>query len=180
MKNKHVIKKYAIHILALPAINMDSFDLPMEQNALIVCTDRSNSFIEGDTILYKLILPFEDVEIPKSTGAFNRAHARAVLRFLEDLPESVTDLYICCSKGGSRSPALAAAILKASGRSDAPVWKNPYYVPNKLVYKRMCEETGIFMPWVKVWYKGRINTAQFKKAKRNGGTTVYERWQIIF
>lgn len=179
-KKRIRFKKYVIHILGVLAVDADAFDLPPEQNALIVCTDRITSFIEGDTIIHKLILPFSDVEENKASGAFNGAHARAVIRFLKGLPDSVTDLYICCSKGGSRSPALAAAILKASGRSDAPVWKNPFYVPNRLVYKRMCEETGIIMPWIFVRYKVLMNTLQFKRAKRRRSTGKYDRWQIIF
>ena len=174
-----ILKKYVIHILAVTAINADAFDLPMEQNALIRCTDRTNSYIEGGIIKYKLFLPISDVELPHRYGSFNGAHARAVIRFLKGLPESVTDLYICCSKGGSRSPALAAALLKGSGRSDKPVWKNPFYVPNRLVYKKMCHELGVFMPWICVMFKSLVNTVQFKKYRRRGGAGEYERWQII-
>ena len=77
---------------------------------------------------------------------------RHIIRFLRQLPKSVTDLYVCCSKGGSRSPAVAAAVLRMSGRSDKAVWDNPYYVPNWLVYQSLV---------------------------KNGGVSEYERWQII-
>ncbi len=177
--NRIRLKKYVIHILAVTAITPDSFDLPMEQNALIQCTERSNSYIEGNNIRHKLSLPFSDVEKPTLVGAFNGAHARAIIRFLQGLPENVTDLYICCSKGGSRSPGLAAAILKGSGRSDKTVWHNPYYIPNKLVYKTMCHELGITMPWICIWFKSFVNAIQFRKYKSRGGTGEYERWQII-
>lgn len=175
-----VLKRYVIHILAVPAINADAFDLPMEQNALILCCDRTNRYIEGNNIKNKLVLPFSDVELSNLVGAFNGAHARAVIRFLKELPESVTDLYICCSKGGSRSSGLAAALLKGSGRPDKAVWYNPYYVPNKLVYKKMCNELGFIMPWIRVRFKSFVNAIQFKKYKRRGGVGKYERWQIIF
>ena len=180
MKKRIVFKRYVIHILAVPAITSEAFDLPPNQNALIVCSDITTPFIDGDVITNKLIIPFLDVEIKDIPGGFTGAHARMIIRFLQKLPESVSDLYICCSKGGSRSPALAAAILKASGRSDDAVWKNPFYVPNKLVYKKMCEELGFFMPWTLVRYKAFINAAQYSKSKKRGNTGKYDRWQIIF
>ena len=173
------LKRYVIHILPVPAVSPDVFDLPMEQNALISCTDRTNRYLDGDGIIHKLVIPFPDVEDKTVPGSFNGAHARAIIRFLQSLPESVTDLYVCCSKGGSRSPALAAAILKASGRSDGEVWNNPFYVPNTLVYKRTCRELGIFMPLIAVMLKKRKNDVQFRKAKKRRDPGEYERWKII-
>ena len=179
MKKTH-LKPYIIHILPVPAVSPDAFDLPMEQNALISCTDRSNRFLESGAILHKLILPFPDAEIAKVPGAFNGAHARAIIRFLRSLPDSVTDLYVCCSKGGSRSPALAAALLKGSGRRDDAVWKNPFYVPNTLVYKRMCKELGFFMPGLFVRFKKLGNILQYKKAQKRGDPGEWERWKLLF
>ena len=177
-KRRIKLKRFVIHILSVPAINADVFDLSMDKNAVIICTDRTSEFIEGDYIKHKLILPFQDVEIKNMPGAFNEAYARSVIRFLQKLPDCVSDLYVCCSKGGSRSPALAAAILKGSKRSDDPVWKNPFYNPNKLVYWKMCKELGIFMPWPLVKHKGAINERAFKDADKDN--LEYERWQILF
>ena len=177
-KRAIVLRRFVIHIMGVPGIKADFFDLPMEQNALIVCTNRSNPFIDGKSIIHKLIIPFADVET-KAPGAFHASHAREIIRFLQSLPDTVTDLYICCSKGGSRSPALAAAILKGSGRSDADVWKNPFYCPNKRVYKIMCNALGLPMPWAAVRFKEHINDRAFRSAQKTG-TSEYERWQIIF
>lgn len=181
MKKRIRLKKYVIHIFAIPGIDADIFDLPMEQNALIACTrKRSTPYLEGDEILHKLIMEFPDAENPKIPGAFNEAHARVIVRFLEGLPDSVTDLYVCCSKGGSRSAGLAAAFMKGSGRKDKDVWRNPFYVPNTLVYKRMCSELGIFMPWVFVFMKNYTNVRAYRKAQKRGNAGKYERWQILF
>ena len=179
MKRKVVLKKYAIHILPVPAIRIDAFEYPMEKNALISCTERTNSFLSGNTIPYKLVLPFPDVDFADYPGAFNGAHAREIIKFIRGLPECVTDLYVCCSKGGSRSTALAATILRASGRKDSAVWKNPFYTPNKLVYKRMCNELGFFTPGLIVRLKSLDNEIQFKKAQKRGNAGKYERWQIL-
>ena len=179
MSKRVILKRYAIHILSVSAIDPDTFDLPEVQYALILCTRRTNRYLDLEKILYKIVIPFPDAEDKTVPGAYNSAHARAIVRFLLTLPESVTDLFIVCSKGGSRSTALAAAILKASGRSDDVIWNNPFYVPNTLVYQRTCRELGIFMPFIAVKLKKWKNDRQFKKAKKRKNSGNYERWMII-
>ena len=96
------------------------------------------------------------------------------------LPENITDLYICCSKGGSRSTGCAAALMLMSGRSDDDVWKNPYYTPNFLVFREMCREFGIDMPDEAVEERLRINDEAFRNAQKNKNGGKYERWQILW
>ena len=180
MKKRIRLRRYAIHILAIPGFTAEVVEEPYSKNAVIACTSkRSTAFLESQMIEHKLILDFPDVEDSRCVGAFNGAHARAIVNFLNGLSKGVTELYVCCSKGGSRSAGLAAAILRGSGRKDTDVWKNPFYVPNTLVYKRMCDELGIFMPWVIVWLKKRSNERAYRKAQKNGNSGKYERWQIL-
>lgn len=176
---QHKIKKYIIHILAIPAIGPEVLDLPMSRSAIIACTSRDNRYLNLFPEKQKCIVPFADVEDPNHPMAIRGAHARFIIRFLRNLPDEVTDLYICCSKGGSRSPAVAAAVLRMSGRSDKIVWKNPFYVPNKLVYQVICKEFGLFAP---NWYVKRLvelNWQCYMRAARYGDAGKYERWQII-
>lgn len=173
------IKKYIIHILAIPAIGPEVLDLPMSRCAIIACTNRDNRYLSLFPEKQKCIMPFADVEEPRDSMAIRGAHARAIIRFLRQLPDEVTDLYVCCSKGGSRSPAVAAAVLRMSGRSDKIVWENPFYVPNKLVYQVICKEFGLFAP---DWYVKRrveLNCQCYMRASQYGDTGGYERWQII-
>lgn len=116
------IKRYTIHILAIPAITPEVFDVPIRKCAIIACTNRDNKYLKLFTPKQRCIMPFADLEIPNDYRSINGAHARAIIRFLRQLPKSVTDLYVCCSKGGSKSPAVAAAVLRMSGRSDKVVW----------------------------------------------------------
>jgi len=171
-------KKYTIHILSVTAINCETFDLPQEQNAVIVCTERINRFVYTCKPENILILNFPDVEDYKYPGAFNGAHARKIISFIQNLSEQVTDIYVCCSKGGSRSPAVAAALLRMSGRSDKDVWLNPYYVPNTLVYLRLCQEYGLAVSKFSVRLRQIINEWAFRMAKK-GRPCKYERWQIL-
>ena len=172
------IRKYTIHILAITAFKPGIFDLPPQRNAIILCTNRENRYLKYQVKQNKLTLNFLDVEDPHVIGAFNGGHARAIIRFIRRLPKTVTDIYVCCSKGGSRSPAVAAALLRMSGRSDKPVWLNPYYVPNTLVYYILCREAGVPISQFEVWIKKQQNRKAFLRAKR-GKPSKYERWQII-
>lgn len=172
------LKKYVIHILAIRAIDEGTFDLPPKQNAIIVCTDRDNKYINLCLPENILIINFPDVEDERYPGAFNGAHARKIIKFIRNLSEDVTDIYVCCSKGGSRSPAVAAALLRMSGRSDMDVWRNPYYVPNTLVYFTLCREYGMPIDMFSVRIRTLINERAFKMVQ-DGKPTKYERWQIL-
>ena len=115
MKKRIWLKHYVIHILAMPTIDEEAFDIPLDQVALIACTKvRTTPFLIEDSLPYKLIMEFPDAEDYRIPGSFNEAHARVILRYLEELPDSVTDLYVCCSKGQSRSAGLAATLCKGS------------------------------------------------------------------
>ncbi len=174
-----MLKKYTLHILGLSALKREVFDRPMEQNALIVCEDRKIPFLDDDMVRNRLILDFPDVADNSAPGAFCSMHADRILSFLEHLPDEVTDLYICCAEGMSRSPGIAAALLKISGRSDRDVWRNPYYSPNTLVFRELCREAGIFMPDLFVRFRKAASQRAFRKAQRKGNTGKYERWEIL-
>ena len=173
------IKQYTIHPMGAHAIRKNVFDLPMEQCALIICCDRAGQFFYPPQMHHVLEIVFPDYEDKRLPGAFNKAHARKIIRFITGLPDMVSDIYVCCAKGGSRSPAVAAALLRASGRTDRDVWCNPFYVPNKLVYLRLCQEFGLKESTLSVWIRVWINNKAFKKAQKNRGSTIYERWQIL-
>ena len=111
------MKGYAIHILGVRAMSPGVFDLPPERNAVISCAEAHNEYVrEALGQRQVLFIRFADVDDPAYPGAITSVHAMAIARFIERLPDTVTDIYVCCQKGGSRSPAMAAALLRASGR----------------------------------------------------------------
>ena len=176
---QHLIKKYTIHILAIPAIKPELFDIPISQCAIISCTDRKNRYVFMFPATQRCLIPFADSEDTTHPYAITAAQARLIIRFLRRLPDEVTDLYVCCSKGGSRSPAVAAAVLRMSGRSDKAVWENPFYVPNRLVYRVICQEFGLHASESYVNQLAELNMKCYLDAVYNGNTGGYERWQII-
>lgn len=74
--------------------------------------------------------------------------------------------------------AVAAALLRMSGRSDDPVWLSPFYCPNTLVYYILCREAEIPVSQIEVWIRKQQNRRAYLRARR-GKPSKYERWQII-
>ena len=173
-----MVKKYSIHILAVTAICPEAFDIPLEQCALISLTFRTTLYLDQVPVR-KLIIDIKDHEDMNAPGAISPEQAKLIILFLEKLPDTVTDLYICCSKGGSRSAGCAAAVMRMSGRSDLDVWLNPYYTPNILVYYVLCKEYGQEITWKEAFALKEINDNAFREAKANNGICKYERWQIL-
>ena len=174
---KHDKPTITMHILPVSAIKPDLLDIDLKNTALIVCSDDNNPFIK--MFPYRLIIPFIDTTIKDRIGSITRRQAKELLDFWDNRPSDVTDLYICCTEGVSRSPAVAAAILRMSEKSDNPIWNNPYYSPNTLVYQTLCREAGVFAPSWYLWMLKTNSIFRYKISKARGNTGKYERWQII-
>ena len=117
---------------------------------------------------------FRNVENKRPPNAFNKADAKRIINFV-----LVTDIYVCCSQGISRNPAVAAFLLKASGRNDMVVWRNPYYSPNTLVYALLCQEYGIRSSFLSAKVRKIANKKAFRSIQK-GKSCEYERWEILY
>ena len=173
---KYSEKKYIIHILPRKLISEEIFDTEPAKNALIICADDTTEF--NLFTPHQLVLCFQDTCNKNDPAAFSFEMAESIIRFIRELPEDVDDIYVCCAAGESRSPAIAAALLRISGRPDESVWKNPYYSPNTLVYCRILQKYGVSMKFGYMILRER----QHKKAIRDlkdGVPCKYERWQIL-
>lgn len=113
--------------------------------------------------LHFLALPVDD--IPTRTGNyFQEKHAASIRDFLLSLPGEVGSLFFCCDSGESRSSACAAAVLRAMGVSDAVVWENPKYHPNRLVYAETCRAFGIPVTEQEIAAREAANEEAFRRA----------------
>ena len=175
-----ILKKYVIHILSVKVLSSDSFDLPKEEYALIVLSeDEQNPAFDLCEKSQFLRLSFEDVG-ESNPNACSSSDAEKAFAFLNTLPDTVTDLYICCDYGESRSPAVAAAVLLASGRNDQAVWGNPYYHPNAFVFRIFCQAFGVAMSDADISDRIRKNEQAFQNAIRHISENEYEKWQLLF
>lgn len=101
-------------------------------------------------------IPVADTLNKSMPGAFTLKHGIEIGKYLGKIYD-VTLLYVCCDCGESRSTAVAAALLRRFGKSDAEIWKNPMYHPNLLVYKEQCSAFGIKVSALKLRYLKYIN-----------------------
>lgn len=102
-----------------------------------------------DVDTHKILCPYVmaeymdfDYDSPRS---FSSQQAEKFARLVMHLGTHITDLYVCCNMGESRSPAIAAAICRYFGLSDSHIWENPKYHPNILCFCRMLEALGLYI-----------------------------------
>lgn len=107
---------------------------------------------------------YEDLDYECPGRSFSRADATAFAEFIKNVKADV--LYCCCDAGESRSPAVAAAVMRYFGLNDLPVWKNPHYHPNMLVFEMLADALGKSVSDEEKDYRSYINQKVFRDAIR--------------
>lgn len=82
---------------------------------------------------------YEDLDYKCPGRSFSQSDAAAFADFLKRLETGIDTLYCCCDAGESRSPAVAAAVMRYLGMDDMAVWRNPHYHPNMLVFAMLMD-----------------------------------------
>ena len=85
---------------------------------------------------------YEDLDYECPGRSFSDEAAEAFVVYLKSHP-ALDTLYCCCDAGESRSPAVAAAVLRYWGRDDLPIWSDPHYHPNMLVFEKLMTALGM-------------------------------------
>ncbi|MBR0133418.1 MAG: hypothetical protein IJM14_10115 [Lachnospiraceae bacterium] len=173
-----IVKPYPIQLGAIKGINVDTI-LDVDTSALIICSSRIPRLIKAKYAQNFCATSFDDIIDTTLTGAITEEIAELITNFVRNLDNSVEKLYIACDGGDSRSPAIAASILLASGRNDDCIWDNPFYYPNPLVYYRMCKAFGIDMTFEKASELRHRNEYAYHQAQLMRGETTYKRWELI-
>ena len=110
-----------------------------------------------------LHVPVHDTENPRSPFAFGRREAVMVKKFIDENCDFDT-LFVCCDSGESRSTALAAATARYLGAREMPIWTNPFYHPNMLIYSEQCKTFEICVPSLYLRYLRYINDRSLQRA----------------
>ena len=126
-----------IYICPIRAILDELDDL---STGFILCTSDDSLLIEPRENV--LLLHFADITDARRTDAFTAEQAAKICAFWKQRV-LYSDLFVCCDSGESRSPAIAAALMRSAGQSDFEIWQNPEYHPNPYVYTVMCRELGV-------------------------------------
>lgn len=107
---------------------------------------------------------YEDLDYECQGRSFSKADAAAFADFVKHLAADV--LYCCCDAGESRSPAVAAAVMRFLGVDDMEVWENPHYHPNMLVFEMLANTLGVAISDQEKDFRFYINRKAFRDAIR--------------
>ena len=107
---------------------------------------------------------YEDLDYECPGRSFSRVEAAAFADFVKNLEADT--LYCCCDAGESRSPAVAAAVMRYFGLDDMQVWQNPHYHPNMLVFAMLADALGAAVSDEEKDFRFYTNRKAFRDALR--------------
>ena len=111
--------------------------LPEQTAAILSSSDPLDAEkLRGVTYVFQ---QYDDVDQPIPGRALTIRQAEQFAYFLEHLEKNTEVIYCCCDGGMSRSAAVAAAVCRFYGQSEAWIWCSPHYHPNALVFGMLCE-----------------------------------------
>ena len=120
------LRMFRIHICPIKGIPWEKV-YENEKTALVICSTSSacclNDKISPERVC---VVEFADVTDSLLPLSIRKEQALRIRGFILQLDPEISELYICCDSGESRSPAIAAAILTAAGLPDDVIWRNPY------------------------------------------------------
>lgn len=119
----------------------------------------------------KLTIPhiveiYEDLDLEVPGRSFSREAAGRMAQFIRTIPKTTQTVFCACNAGQCRSTAVAAAISLYCGKDDMPIWENPGYKPNPLVFTLLCEGLGIEMTDEMLDFRLETNYRAFRDAIR--------------
>ena len=113
-----------------------------EGKAALISTsfDLSRSLPEGPDCV---ILHYDDIDRDIPGRSLSDRDADRAADFIRSHTHFRGVFYCCCDSGVSRSSAMAAAASRFLGRDDLPIWREPRFSPNPLVYDAVCRSLGM-------------------------------------
>ena len=136
----------------------------LDLSAALISTSMPERAACSGKFARSLVLNYDDVISPADSSAFTPALARKASEFVLSLGEEITNLYVACDFGTSRSAAIAAAIMRHLGYEELSIWANPSYHPNPLVYSLMSCALGVPVREDEIEELRRINEQAFGDA----------------
>ncbi len=109
--------------------------VPSMNFAIISIIGRDSPLRHLKGWLYRLDLNFDDITYPEAgLKIFSKIDAIAVKRFVKSLPPNITDIYVHCLMGASRSASIAKWLNEYYKTNDFPKFYNIY---NRHIYNML-------------------------------------------
>ena len=124
-------------------------------------SDINDAKLQGISYVFR---QYEDLDYESPGRSFSREDAKAFADFLTEQETPIDTLYCCCDAGESRSPAVAAAVMRYLGMDDMAIWQNPRYHPNMLVFDMFTQALGVAIDDTRKDDLFQTNRTAFSKA----------------
>ena len=164
--------KYKIDILSKDACTFFS-SCELKQNCVIISindTGGSTLIYENEKIQDVYKVEFDDIEIPiDGYILFNSKIGYGIKNFVDSFKDKVSHFVIHCTAGISRSGAVGCVIARYLNGDDTYLLKTGRYIPNKLVYEKMCNSFGI--SYSQEYLEEKLNLKYSKTSSRDDNYT---------
>lgn len=138
--------KYNIQIMSKDEMTLFSTKDLTEDYIVISINDTNHNTViyDNEHIIDKLKLWFDDIDIPiPSYQLMLQIDAQKIKNFIDTYKDKVNNVIVHCTAGISRSGAVGCTIARYLNNDDEYLLATGKYIPNKHVYKLMCEVFGL-------------------------------------
>lgn len=158
--------KYDIQIMGKQECTLFSTKDLTEGYIIISINDNNcNTVIyKNNHIIDKLKLWFDDIDRPiPNYQVMLATDAHMIKEFIDTYKDKVSNIIVHCTAGVSRSGAVGCVLARYLNGDDSYLLATGNYIPNKHVYKLMCEVFGLeyseelFKNKLKIRNKGNQN-----------------------
>lgn len=139
------MNKYKIKIMGKDKCILYSKEIN-KKTIIISISDcgHSTKFYSNSNIVDILSLEFDDIEVELNGCILNNlTHCKMIKDFVDKYKNEVSNIIVHCTMGISRSGAVGMTLARYLNGDDNYLWNTGKYIPNKLVYKNMCNVLGL-------------------------------------
>lgn len=138
--------KYNIQIMGKQECTLFSTQNLTEDCIIISINDMGHNTVIYDNkhIINKLRLHFDDIDKPiPQCQLMTLADTKKIKWFVDTYKDKISNIIVHCTAGISRSGAVGCVISRYLNGDDNYLLATGKYIPNKHVYKLMCETFGL-------------------------------------
>ena len=160
------ILKYNIKILSKEECILFSKDIINEKHIIISINDSNcdTEIFSNANIIKVYRAWFDDITKPiDGCRLMSIADALDIKNFVDLYKDKITNIVVHCTAGISRSGAVGCFLARYLNGDDSYLLSTGEYIPNKHVYKAMCEvfnlnySERLFKEKLKIRNKGNVN-----------------------
>lgn len=161
-----IISLYEAELLNISEIEKDYIMIS------VVSSTQSYPQLNNSKQIGLLQLKIDDVipEVVKSGSTcklMTEEQARYILNFINEYKNKVSIIYVHCELGVARSPAIGCVISRYLNGEDLSLFRLGKFIPNRFIYKIMCNVFGLNFKEIDFAYKLKISHEKLDERLKN-------------